>query len=63
MIGNHIRALTENVAIYSANYDNFIVLGDFNIEMEGQYINAFCDTYSLKSFIRVQVIRLALTYF
>ena len=33
-IGNHLRALSEKLDIYSTSYDNFIILGDFNIEME-----------------------------
>ena len=34
MMGNHFRALSEKLDIYSTSYDNFIILGDFNIEME-----------------------------
>ena len=52
MIGNHLRALSEKLDIYSTSYDNFIILGDFNIEMEKQQIKDFCDNYSLKSLIR-----------
>ena len=52
MIGNHLRALNEKLDIYSTSYDNFIILGAFNIEMEEQQIKDFCDNYSLKSFIR-----------
>ena len=47
MIGNHLRALSEKLDIYSTSYDNFIILGDFNIEMEEQQIKDFCDNYSL----------------
>ena len=36
MIGNHLRALSEKLDIYSTSYDNFIILGDFNIEMKKQ---------------------------
>ena len=52
MLGNHLRALSEKLDIYSTSYDNFISLGDFNIEMEEQQIKDFCDNYSLKSLIR-----------
>ena len=52
MIGNHLRALSEKLDIYSTSYDNFIILGDFNIEMEEQEIKDFCDKYSLKSLIK-----------
>ena len=50
MIGNHLRALSEKLDIYSSRYRNFIILGDFNIEMEEQQIKAFCDNYGLKRF-------------
>ena len=40
MIGNHLRGLNEKLDIYSISYDNFIILGDFNIEMEEQQIKA-----------------------
>ena len=52
MIGNHLRALSEKLDIYSTSYDNFIILGDFNIEIEEQEIKDFCDKYSLKSLIK-----------
>ena len=52
MIGNHLRALSEKLGIYSTSYNNFIILGDFSIEMKEQQIKNFCDNYSLKSFIR-----------
>ena len=52
MMGNHLRALSEKLETYSSNYNNFIILGDFNIEMEEQQVKAFCDNYGLKSPIR-----------
>ena len=52
MIGHHLRALSEKLDIYSTSCGNFIILGDFNIEVEEQQIKDFCDDYSLKSLIR-----------
>ena len=52
MIGNHLRALSEKLDIYSSSYNNFIILGDFSIEMEEQQIKALCDNYGLKVLIR-----------
>ena len=43
MIGNHLRALSEKLDKHSTSYDNFIILGDFNIEIEEQEIKDFCD--------------------
>ena len=31
MIGNHLCALSKKLDLYSTSYDNFIILGDFNI--------------------------------
>ena len=52
VIGNHLLAISEKLDLYSTSYDNFIILDDFNIEMEEQQIKDFCDNYSLKSLIR-----------
>ena len=52
MIGNHLWAISEKLDIYSTSYGNFIILGDFNIEMEEQQVKDFCDNYGLKSLIR-----------
>ena len=52
MIGSPLCALSKKLNIYSTSYDNFIILGDFNFEMEEQQIKDFCDSFSLKSLIR-----------
>ena len=52
MIGSPLCALSKKLDIYSTSYDNFIILGDFDFEMEEQQIKNFCDNYSLKSLIR-----------
>ena len=51
-IGNHRRALSEKLDIYSSRCSNFIILGDFNIEVKEQQIKAFCDNYGLECLIR-----------
>ena len=52
IIGNHLRALSEKLDVNSTSYNNFIILGDFNIEIEEQQTEVFCQNYSLKSPIR-----------
>ena len=52
IIGNHLRALSEKLDIYSTSYNHFIILDDFKTEMEEQEIKDFYDSYSLKSFIK-----------
>ena len=52
MIRKNLCALSEKLDIYSISYDNFIILGDFNIEIEKQQRKHFYDNYSLESLIR-----------
>ena len=52
MIRNHFHAISKKLDISSSSYNNFIVPGDFNIEMEEQQMKAFCDNYGLKIFVK-----------
>ena len=52
MISNHLRALSEYLDLHSSNYEKFIILGDFNVEMEAQQIESFSRNYSLRNLIR-----------
>ena len=36
----------------SLHYENFIIIGDFNVETNGSAISVFSDTYDLKSLIK-----------
>ena len=38
--------------MYSSSYNNFIIVGNFNIEMGEQQIRMFFDNYGLKNAIR-----------
>ena len=38
-------------ALYSSNYENLIILGDFNVIIDNSYMAGFCDTYDLRSLI------------
>ena len=38
MIGNHPRALSEKLDIYSSSYNNFIIPGDFSVEVEEEQL-------------------------
>ena len=47
-IDNHMDSLSKNLALYSSTYENYIVLGDFNVEVDNnaisRYVNAnVCD--------------------
>ena len=52
-IKNHLSALSVRLVLYSSKYKYFIVLGDFNVEVENRDMEEFCSNYNLKSLIRV----------
>ena len=37
--------------LYSSNYENLIILGDFNVSIDNNYMAGFCYTYDLRSLI------------
>ena len=41
----------NDLALYSSNYKNLIILGDFNAGIGNSYIGGFYDTYDLQSLI------------
>ena len=45
-------SLSKNLALYSSTYENYIVLGDFNVEVDNNAISSFCDAFDLVSLIR-----------
>ena len=51
-IKSHIVMLHKGLAIYSYKYENFIVLGDFNVGMDSYDMAVFCDRYDLKRLIK-----------
>ena len=44
--------LSKNLALYSSKYENYIVVGDFNVEVDNNAISSFCDAFDLVNFIR-----------
>ena len=44
--------LSKNLALYSSTYENYIVLGDFNAEVDNNTISSFCDAFDLVNLIR-----------
>ena len=51
-IKSHIEILHKGLALYSSKYENFIILGDFNVGMNNGDTTVFCDTYDLKCLIK-----------
>ena len=51
-INFHLDNLNGSLALYSSCYENFIIIGDFNVETNNSAISVFSDTYDLKSLIK-----------
>ena len=52
MICNHLDALSTYLDLHSTTYQKMLILGDFNVGIEEQYMKAFCDNYNLTSLIK-----------
>ena len=53
-IGIHLDSLSKILAPYSLVYDYYIVIGDFDIEVDRRKMSSFCDTFDLTGFIKEQ---------
>ena len=47
----HLSALRKSLDLYSTQYENFVVLGDFNVEVDSSDMKDFCKSYNLKSLV------------
>ena len=47
-----LEYFSQGIDKYICNYDNMLLIGDFNSEMGEKDMNEFCDLYNLKSLIR-----------
>ena len=50
-ISSHLSFLGKAIDHYALNYDNILVLGDFNAEMSTNSMSDFCAQYDLKNLI------------
>ena len=48
----HLESLSRNLDLFSSKYDNFLVVGDFNVPVEEANIKNFCKRFSLKNVIK-----------
>ena len=48
-ISNHMHHLNKGLDVYLKNYDNLLILGDLNSELEEACLNDFCNVNNLKS--------------
>ena len=52
-IKNHLSALSVSLDIYSSQYEHFVVIRDFDVEVENRDMEELCQNYNLESLIRV----------
>ena len=53
LITNHLSVLGKNLDHYLSLFENVIVFGDFNSEIEEEPMSDFCSIYNLKSLIKI----------
>ena len=46
-----LKYISQGIDKYLCNYDNLLLIGDFNSEIDEKAISEFCDLYTLKSLI------------
>lgn len=52
MISNHLNAIGIRLDEHMQQYDNIILIGDFNREPHDIEISDFCDIYGLKNLVK-----------
>ena len=51
-ISNYLHHLSKDLDNHIGNYDNILLLGDFNSEFSEPCLNDFCDIYNLKNLVK-----------
>ena len=51
-ISRHLDTLRESLDLYSAHYENNILIGDFNVSIDDSHTESFCESYRFKSLIK-----------
>ena len=51
-ISSHLDLLRKTLDLYSAEYEHFLIVGDFKTEVTQTNIKFFCDSYGFKSLIK-----------
>ena len=52
-ISSHLESLSQNLDLYTSKFENILVIGDVNISVEDNNMKNFCQSYNLKSLIKV----------
>ena len=50
--GNHLKALSDFLDSHSSTYEEVLILGDFNLDVDDQSMKTFCDSWSLTILIK-----------
>ena len=48
----HLRVLTEGIQLYSKDYENILLMGDYNAEITETNKSSFCEIYRLADVIK-----------
>ena len=51
-IATHLDRLSESLDTFSSDYEKFIILGDFNVEINENHMKSFCENYDLTNLIK-----------
>ena len=54
MISNRLAALEKFLDLHFSNCEKVLILGDFNVWVNEQHMQSFCETYDLKSLTKEQ---------
>ena len=51
-IFRHLDELRKSLDLYSAHYENTILIRDLNVSIDGPYVESFCESHRFKSLIK-----------
>ena len=51
-LSRHLDMLRKSLYLYSAHYENTILLGDFNVNIDDPNMESFCESHRFKRLIR-----------
>ena len=51
-ISSHLDLFRRSLDLCSAEYEHFVIVGDFNIEVTQTSIKVFCDSYEFNNLIK-----------
>ena len=55
LVNYHLQELAKGIQIYSKDYDDILLMGDFNVEVSETSFSSFCELYEVKSIINQSI--------